>query len=212
MASAAGCVPVGSAARPFCDPAWRPWCDPACWMRPSGRPGGRSGLPASRSTAPDRSRIRRATRVAMAAMATLYRLRPIHLRVAAEQIALRALRLTWLRMRRCHGSNAACDPDAGPALRLIHVRALRPCRVLMCKPTGPCTTQQPNSSGQADHQPASTSLPIVLPLSRRRCASRKCCALIGDSVSVWVVRNSPASIRLAARLRMRCCSTMSSVA
>lgn len=70
----------------------------------------------------------------------------------------------------------------------------------------------PPTKRNRHHQPATTSLPMVLPLSRRRCASRSVCALIGESVSVWVVRSSPASIRLAARLRMRCCSTMSSVA
>ncbi len=70
----------------------------------------------------------------------------------------------------------------------------------------------PPTKRTSHHQPATTSLPMVLPLSRRRCASRRVCAQIGESVSVWVVRSSPASIRLAARLRMRCCSTMSSVA
>ena len=70
----------------------------------------------------------------------------------------------------------------------------------------------PPTKRTSHHQPATTSLPMVLPLSRRRCASRSVCAQIGESVSVWVVRSSPASIRLAARLRMRCCSTMSSVA
>ncbi len=70
----------------------------------------------------------------------------------------------------------------------------------------------PPTKRTSHHQPATTSLPMVLPLSRRRCASRRVCAQIGESVSVWVVRSSPASIRLAARLRMRCCSTISSVA
>lgn len=57
----------------------------------------------------------------------------------------------------------------------------------------------PPTKRTSHHQPATTSLPMVLPLSRRRCASRRVCAQIGESVSVWVVRSSPASIRLAAR-------------
>lgn len=130
---------------------------------------------------------------------------------AAEQIA------SHYRKRLC---DRACAPAARrtarsgcpPTLPLGHVRALGPCCLLPLRANGPCPLRKPDSSGNGDHQPASTSLPIVLPLSSRRCASRNCCALIGDSVSVWVVRNSPASIKLAARLRMRCCSTMSSVA